>query len=420
MNAETRQNQAPCRSEDMLPLPADRCLLQCRRVLLLQGPMGNFFNRVAAWLEKNGVSVRKINFNGGDWLFHRHLNATDYWGTLGAFPAFLRRYIDSHDIDGIVCFGDCRPYHQAAAVVAVSKDIPFFVFEEGYVRPHYITLELGGVNMFSMLPRSTDFYQALPDLDVPEPRSTHASFARAALSATMYYVAGWVLRRRYPSYQHHRIFSVTYEAAVWIRSWFRKKLNKWRDRPVFERLLDQHDDNYFAAILQVHNDSQVLQHSEYKDVREFIEEVMLSFSAHADKRRHLVFKHHPMDRGSRDYRQLINSLAARLDVAGRVHYVHDVHLPTLLRHSRGVITINSTVGMSALYHGKPVKAMGNALYDFPGLTFQGELNQFWLFQNQIDMVLWRRFRSFLITQTQLNASFYGRDFVSIMEEREAE
>jgi capsule polysaccharide modification protein KpsS len=139
--------------------------------------------------------------------------------------------------------------------------------------------------------------------------------------------------------------------------------------------------------------------------------VLVSFARHADPSHHLVFKHHPMGRGQRDYRRLFGSLSEDYGLTGRVHDLHDVHLPTLLRHSRGVVTINSTVGLSALYHDKPLRVMGRAMYDLLGLTFQGPLAQFWVEQNQIDKVLWRRYHAFLVRQTQLNGAFFWPRFL---------
>lgn len=381
--------------------------------------MGNFFNRVAAWLDGNAIDVRKINFNGGDWLFHRGLNASDYKGTLDDFPAFLTDFISRHRIDGIVCFGDCRHYHVAAKRIADELGVSFLVFEEGYVRPDYITLECSGVNVHSQLPRSPAFYRALPDVEVAAPKPAHPSFFRGAISAMLYYGAGRLLAAGYPHYRHHKKFSIRYEARTWVRSWVRKHLNRHRDGPVFDRLLREHDGKYFAVALQVYNDSQVTSHSPYGDVRDFVREVVVSFAAGAEPDQHLVFKHHPMDRGQRDYRRLLTTLSAEHGVVGRVHYVHDVHLPTLLRHARGVVTINSTVGLSTLYHDKPLKLMGRALYNLPGLTYQGELDKFWTASHRVDQVLWRRFRSYLISQTQLNGAFYGRNFHTLMDEAAA-
>ena len=49
----------------------------------------------------------------------------------------------------MVCFGDCRFYHRIAKRVSEELNIDFFVFEEGYVRPNYVTFEQNGVNDFS-------------------------------------------------------------------------------------------------------------------------------------------------------------------------------------------------------------------------------------------------------------------------------
>jgi capsular polysaccharide export protein len=410
MNARLDAKQLARYRHGDYTLPGYYHLLQCRRVLMLQGPMGNFFNRVAVWLQRHDIDVRKINFNGGDWLFHRKLKATDYRGSLQHFPRFLRRFVRAQHIDGIVCFGDCRHYHVAAKQVADMLGVPFFVFEEGYVRPDYITLECGGVNVHSQMPRSPAFYRSLPEIEVPTPQQAHPSFRRGAFAAMVYYGAGRLLQASYPNYRHHKKFSIRYEARAWVRSWVRKHLNRWRDKPVFESLMRDQSDKYFAVALQVYNDSQVTSHSPYHDVRDFIKEVVASFATNAQRDHHLVFKHHPMDRGQRDYRRLLNSLSQEHGVEGRVHYVHDVHLPTLLRNSRGVVTINSTVGLSTIYHDKPLMLMGRALYDLPGLTFQGELAQFWSAKMRVDKVLWRRFRAYLITQTQLNGAFHGRNF----------
>lgn len=414
MNARLDASQLARYRNGDFSVPGYYNLLQCSRVLMLQGPMGTFFNRVAAWLGEQGIVVKKINFSGGDWLFHRKLDAVDYKGKLSAFPAFLRDFLLQHDIDGVICFGDCRRYHAAAKPVADALGVPFFVFEEGYVRPDYITLECGGVNAHTSMPRSPAFYRALPDVEIPKPQAAYPRFGRAAWSSMVYYAASRALKPLYPNYRHHKILSVRYEARNWCRSWVRKHLNRRRDQPVFERLLREQDGKYFAVALQVYNDSQIRTHSQYDDVRDFIREVVASFAAGADAGHHLVFKHHPMDRGQRDYRRLLATLCEAHGVTGRVHYVHDVHLPTLLRRARGVVTINSTVGLSALYHYKPLKVMGRAMYDMEGLTFQGGLGEFWTAGTSFDRDLWRRYRSYVISQTQLNGAYYGRDFQTLL------
>ena len=160
--------------------------------------------------------------------------------------------------------------------------------------------------------------------------------------------------------------------------------------------------------LQVFNDAQIRVHAPFAGVEDFIETTVRSFAARAPDDTLLVFKHHPMDRGYRDYSRLIRKLAHELQLGHRLQYIHDQHLPTLLDHARGVVVVNSTVGLSALFHAAPTKVCGRALYDMPGLTYQGSLDDFWSEapRHKPDPALYRRFRSHLVAATQLNGSFY--------------
>ena len=71
-----------------------------------------------------------------------------------------------------------------------------------------------------------------------------------------------------------------------------------------------------------------------------------------------------------------------------------------------MVTVNSTVGLSALGHSRPVKVLGSALYDVPGLTFQGALDSFWQTAQGPDPALLSAFRRVLIHDTQINGSFH--------------
>ncbi len=157
--------------------------------------------------------------------------------------------------------------------------------------------------------------------------------------------------------------------------------------------MNELDQRYYLAVLQVYNDSQIRNHSNYNDVRDYINEVMYSFSRKAPKESYLVIKHHPMDRGHRLYRPLIKRLSKKYGLGERVIYVHDLPMPELLRHAKAVVTINSTAGISALIHNKPLKVMGNSLYDIVDLTYQGTLDDFWLTKFKPDIKLFKNLKS---------------------------
>ena len=101
--------------------------------------------------------------------------------------------------------------------------------------------------------------------------------------------------------------------------------------------------------------------------------------------------------------------ATLLNIEKRVHAIHDVFLPLCLKHTIGAITINSTVGLSAIGHNIPTIVLGDAIYDIKGLSNKGmSLKKFWHQHKKPDIELYKKFSQYLIKTTQLNGSFYGR------------
>lgn len=375
-----------------------------KRVLLLQGPVGPFFARLAQDLRQEGAVVFKVNFNAGDWLFYPR-GAFNYRGTVQDWPNWFDELIRELDIDVIYLFGDCRPVHQAAHFIATGYGLEIGVFEEGYVRPDYVTLERFGVNAHSRRSRDPDHYSA--EAVVRKKLAVGNAYWPMVWSGFCYGLAGSFGKPWFRHYQHHRALNLL-EVLPWVRSVWRKQWFRWSERGVQRALTHGHSHRFFLVPLQVFNDAQITEHADFDDIEHFIESTLQSFAQHAPTDTLLVFKHHPMDRGYRDYSKLIRLAAKATNMCARVLYIHDQHLPTLLDHVRGVVVVNSTVGMSALHHGAPTKVCGRALYDLPGLTYQGSLEKFWMSATEAipNRNLYQRFTAHLIAQTQLNGSFY--------------
>lgn len=378
------------------------------RVLLLQGPVGPFFSLLAEELKSEGHEVFKIHFNGGDEVCYTQRAAHRYCGDLAGWPAFLRAFLTRHEIDRIFLFGDCRLYHLRATKVAREMGVAVFVFEEGYIRPDYVTLEPGGVNGHSALSREPDDYTAQRPVKPAVPQPAGGVFWRIAGYATRYYLAAWRRRRAFPHYEHHRPLNLCREGLCWVRSGLRKLYYLCADYPVIRRLGKRQQSKYYLVPLQVHCDKQITHHSRYASIEDFIAEVIGSFAKHAPADTELVFRHHPMDRAYHDYGKLIARLGVRYRVRGRVRYLHEGHLPALLHGARGTVTINSTVGLSSIYHQTPVKVMGSAVYDMPGLTCRNSLDAFWRAPGAVDSRLYSRFRQYLVANVLGNGSFYRR------------
>lgn len=379
-----------------------------KKVLLLQGPLGPFFKYLALDLEAAGAKVFKINFNGGDWFFYTS-NAINFNQALSEWPPFFEKFVHTHQIDIILLFGDCRPIHQAAHEIAVKKNIEIGVFEEGYIRPDYITLEKYGVNANSKIPRYREFYEHLPDTCQNKALSIGKSFWYAAMWGMMYFLASTLAYPYFRHYQHHRSLSI-WQGLFWLRSFWRKWLYGLQQQGVLDELVKEHDKKYFLVALQVHNDAQIHHHSDCFSIEAFISKVINSFLVYASPECHLVIKHHPLDRGFNHFGYLIDIICQRRGLRNRIHYIHDLHLPTLLAHAKGVVVVNSTVGLSALDYSCPVITCGNANYDMEGLTYQGSLNSFWKSTDsfKVDKQLHHKFLNYLIQRTQINGNYYKR------------
>lgn len=379
-----------------------------KRVLLLQGPVGPFFTRLAKDLRQAGAQqVFKVNFNAGDWFFYPR-GAFNYRGSMEDWPSWFGALVERLRIDVVFLFGDCRPIHSVAHKIAVEKGLDIGVFEEGYVRPDYITLERFGVNGYSQLPRVPDYYLDKADhsAQITKTQAVKNAYWAMAGCSFWYFLMGALGRPWFSNYRHHRPLVI--EVLPWLRSAWRKQWYRWVERNAQDELIKRWSQHYFLVPLQVFNDTQLTRHADFEGVDHFIESVVASFVQNAPPDTLLVFKHHPMDRGYKNYAGLIKRLAREAGIADRVRYIHDQHLPSLLDHARGVVVVNSTVGLSALHHRTPTKVCGNALYDIRGLTYQGALDEFWTAAPgaKPDPALYQCFRRHLITQTQLNGSFY--------------
>lgn len=378
-------------------------LMSYDNILLLQGKMGTFFCRFATFLMAKGKVVHKINFNAGDAFFYCHKDKmSNFQGKLSEFDEFLSKLIGDKDMKAVVCFNDCRPYHEIAKMVCQRLGVAFFVFEEGYLRPDYITLEEHGINGYSRLDSTLiNTLQKAND----KPKFTNNRFYRLCMASVVYYIVAFLGQWQYPYYKHYRGLSVWAEAWAWLKVPFRKMFRYLPDQKLQEQLIEQK--NFYLVSLQVHNDSQISHHSDYADVADFIKQVLTSFAKFAPPNTSILFKHHPLDRGHRNYAKLLKHLSKQLGVAGRVFYGCDMHLPSIIKASMGMITVNSTTALQSIYHQKPTKIMGRALYDVVGLTDQKPLDDFWGNPVPPNHEFYLKFREYLIEQTQLNGSFYG-------------
>jgi capsular polysaccharide export protein len=387
-----------------MPRPAQR------NVLLLQGLMGPLFRHVGQALRRQGYGVFKVNFNGGDRLFWRLPNGIDYRGSMAAWPTTLARLIDQHRITDVMLFGDCRAMHLGALEVCRNLHIPVHVFEEGYIRPDWVTLELGGVNGHSSLPRDPAWYRteaaALPP--VAPHHQVPSSFRRRALEAVAYNIADVFSRWYYPHWENHRPWHPLVEGMGWVRRLRGRKEAAVRAAALIEAL-GSRGDPYVLFPLQLDSDAQIRLHSPFAGIADALRLVIQSFAAYAPAPLRLVIKEHPLDNGVRDWRGEAAAFARLHGVADRVDYLESGDMDPIARAAKAMVTINSTSGTLALMQGVPVIALGQAVYDMEGITFQGSLDDFWRDPGQPDADTFAAFRRVLIDRCLIPGGFFSEE-----------
>ena len=357
--------------------PALRRLQNAKSVLLLQGPVGAFFDRLATWLMQQGAKVQRVAFQGGDLHDSQVLQPIAYKQGLQHWPEFLAQLLHTHHIDCVVLFGQSRRYHQVAIEQCKKQGVSIVVLEEGYFRPGFITMELDGVNGFS---QTLNRYTWVPTSEAAAitPDITPSHFQKMAWQASLHYQAMWQARHEFANYQHHRISQPRYYFVYWMRSWLRKLKHLRPSRRLQQRLFaHKASQPYYFVPLQHDGDAQIVHHSDFANNAEFVIRVIHSFAQHAPAHSLLVSRQHPHVRRGPGHGELIAGLAQELGISHRVHHMVEGDTPDLAQHSAGVVLINSTVGLQTLERGAPLMVLGQALYKQPQLSFMGELDQFW-------------------------------------------
>jgi capsular polysaccharide export protein len=384
-----------------------------KRFLLLQGVSSPFFARLGERLRAAGHRVFKVNFNCGDAAYWFPRAAWRFRGEVSALPEWLSAKFESHGFTDVVLFGDRRPVHVSAIACARKFGAKVHVFEEGYFRPNWVTLERGGVNRYSALPRDPAWYlNVTPRIPERAHQRIHTPLAIRAGHDIAYHLANTGNFICYPGYRTHRPFNAVVEYAGLARRFALLGFYERKDKIICDQLVNRKAP-FFLLPLQLDSDAQIREFSAFSGMSEVIEMVVRSFSRAAPGEANLLIKNHPLDTGFVDYSRLIDRIAKDCGVESRVHFIETGDANALLQHANGVVLVNSTVGTAALEAGRPVKTLADPIYNLPGLTFQGELDDFWKSAVPPDAELMAAFRKVVMHTTLVNGGFYTRESMAM-------
>lgn len=369
-NSDTRNTQgSPSPGPQSVPV----------RILLLQGPVGPFFSELANFLLLKGAEVTQLTFNQADIHFAEHRCAIPTTCKIEDFEEHIQLHLET-DIDVVILFGAERPAHVLARNAAKRRSIPVLCFEEGYIRPGAITLELDGNNASSPLSKMNISSVPLGPTTRMEAANYRGFWPMIWYGANYYFMREILSSKRERGY-HHRETPILRELFFWSRNLTRKLTEGPRHHRLARGLISKSNGDYFVIPLQVSSDSNIKKAANGWTTPKLIQATLQSFARSAPKSSRLVYKVHPMSRGHSSDHKLIENLAKFYGIHDRTIILHEGSLGEIAKNSAGMITINSTSGLSAIHHGIPLLTMGKSIYAHPSLCSLAEdeakIDAFW-------------------------------------------
>lgn len=383
-----------------------------RRFLLLQGPHGPFFDRLGRGLRAAGAEVWRAGFNRGDQAFwsdrDRYIPVT---GPPADWPGTCAGLLARHAITDLALYGDTRPVHAAAIAAATGAGVRVHVFEEGYLRPYWVTYERGGANGHSRL-MGMGIAEMAARMDGAAPAPVEAPAHWGDMRQHIFYGAlyhGFVmgLNRGYPHFDPHRGLPVRHEFALHLRRLALLPAHAIH-RFAATRAIRAGGFPYHLVLLQLAHDASLRHHGPFATQDDFLALCTEGFAAGAPAHHHLVFKAHPLEDGRSPLPRTIRQLARAHGLAGRVHFVPGGKLAPLLDGAKSAVTVNSTAGQQALWRGLPLRAFGAAVYAKPDLVSDQPLPDFFARPHRPNACAYRIFRRFLLETSQVPGGFYSR------------
>ncbi len=382
-----------------------------RTFLFLQGPHGPYFHRLGKMLAAAGANVWRVGFNMGDRAFWP-ATATyiPFRGQPQDWPVTIAAILRERRVSDLVLYGDTRPVHAQAIAAAKATGITVHVFEEGYLRPYWVTYERGGSNGHSRLMQTSvaQMRAALvnADMDLPEAPSHWGDMRQHIFWGALYHgfvMAGfWDYRNFHP----HRDVTVWHEFRLYLKRLVLMPLHRWQ-RVLATFRIKHGGFPYHLVILQLAHDASFLKHSPFAAMPEFLALVVDGFAKGAPRHHHLVFKAHPLEDGRVAVRREIHRLAREHGVERRVHFVRGGKLAQLLNDARSAVTVNSTAGEQVLWRGLPLKVFGTAVYAKPEFVSAQSLPEFFAQPIRPDSKAYRDYRHYLLETSQIPGGYYA-------------
>ncbi len=382
-----------------------------RVFLFLQGPHGPFFGKLGRMISRAGAKIWRVGFNAGDQFFWPdRASYIPYLGDARDWPARFSEILDTKSVTDIVLYGDTRPIHAQAVEIARHRDLRIHVFEEGYLRPYWVTYERDGTNGNSRLMEMTvdDMRKALEmsDMDTAMPPASWGDMRQHIFYGALYHGFVLLANRRYRNFRPHRALTVSQEFKLYLQRLVLMPVQAV-ERRIATLRIRLGGFPYHLALLQLEHDASFQAHSPFDTMSDFLETAVEGFAAGAAPHHHLVVKAHPLEDGRVPIRRELRRLARAYGVSDRVHFVRGGKLAQLLDEARSAVTVNSTAAQQVLWRGIPLKTFGLAVYAKPEFVSTKPLRDFFTAAERPDRRAYADYRRYLLETSQVAGGFYS-------------
>ncbi|MEY8829012.1 capsule biosynthesis protein [Sedimentitalea sp. XS_ASV28] len=363
-------------------------------------------------LRKTGAQVLRVGFNAGDRAFwFDSASYIPFRGQPEDWPDTLARLFHLHRVTDIVLYGDTRHIHATAIAAARARGVTVHVFEEGYLRPYWVTYEREGSNgnsrLMDMSVAQMRVQLEQADHDAPPPPAHWGDMREHMFYGAAYHWFVMFTNRGYRHFRPHRSLPVTREFLLHFKRLL-LILPHAADRYLRTARIRRGGYPYHLVLLQLEHDSSFREHSPFNSMSDFLARVIEGFARGAPRHHHLVFKAHPLEDGRTPLSRDIICLADAHGLRDRVHFVRGGKLARLMDDSRSVVTVNSTAGQQALWRGLPLHISGRAVYDKPEFISDQPLHAFFANPHRPDTASYMVFRRYLLETSQVPGGFYSR------------
>lgn len=379
-------------------------------LVFLQGMPSPFFRRVGRQLARNQqCRVTRINFCAGDWLFWSGGDCVSYRGSYKEWPKFIDSFFNQQGVTDLVLLGEQRRYHKEAVFLAQQLGIRVTVNDFGYLRPDWITLERDGMSGNSRFPKKSDeIIERASRFSPPDlTRLYRDSSFRMVMGDLLYNFSNLFFWFSFPRYRRSdcrpHTLPYTVGSAKHLLGAAIGRSNHQRKIENFTRSSAR----YFVLPLQLDHDFQVIAYSQFSGMEEVIRLVISSFAKFSAVETRLIIKVHPWDCRFVSWGKLVRKVSEEHSIVDRVDFLGGGSLDEVVNCALGMVTVNSTSGLHALQMNCPVKVLGKAVYDVPGLTYQGSLDAFWHSDQLPDSALLDAFIKLMVHEYQIRGVFFS-------------